>query len=106
MATRSPNRSPAQWAELIRQFDNSNERDTEFCQRLGLKPVTFRKHRYAANGARKRAAGAFLPVQVTTPAMTPGTIQLHLRGEVRIELAAATDVSTVVQLVKALQREG
>lgn len=106
MTTRSPNRSATQWAALIRQFNDGDERETEFCQRLDLKLATFRKRRYAANGARKRAIGAFVPVQVSSPTVNRNTIQLHLRGDVRIEVAASADVATVAQLVRALQREG
>ncbi len=69
--------------------------------------MTFRKRRYAANAARKRASGAFAPVQkVSLPAVHRSTIQLHLRGDVRVEVAASAEIASVEQLVKALPREG
>jgi hypothetical protein len=106
MAARSPNRSATQWAELINKFNDSDERDTEFCQRLHLKLLTFRKRRYAENAKRKCATVAFVPVQVTAPPGTRSPIQLHVRDDLRIELAASTSMATVAQLVKALQHEG
>ncbi len=105
MATRSPNRSAEQWAKLHEQFNDSNERETEFCQRLDVNLLTFRKHRYAANAARKRAAGAFVSVQVTAPAVNGSGIHLYLPGDVRIALTASADMATVAYLVKALQHE-
>jgi len=106
MAARSPNRSATQWAELISKFNDSDERDTEFCQRLNLKLLTFRKRRYAENAKRKRTTAAFVPVQVTAPSGTRSPIQLYVRDDLRIELAASTSMATVAQLVKALQHEG
>ena len=105
MATRRPNRSAEQWNDLLEQFNDSNEPEADFCQRRDVNRLTFRKHRYAANAARKRAAGAFVPVQVSAPAVNGSGIHLYLPGELRIALTASADMATVVHLVKALQNE-
>ena len=105
MTTRRAYRTAAQWAELIEQFNNSNEPEAEFCQRLSVNALTFRKHRYAANAASKRAAGAFVPVQVAMPTATTSSVHVHLRNGVRLELAVNTDPTCVAHLVKALQNE-
>ena len=105
MSTRRAYRSPEHWAELLEQFNDSNERETEFCQRLNVNLLSFRKHRYAANAARKRAASAFVPVQVTASAVNGSGIHLYLPGDVRIALTASADMATVAHLVKALQNE-
>ena len=105
MTSRRSYRTAKQWAELIEQCNNSNEPQTNFCQRLNLNPLTFRKHRYAANAASKRAAGAFVPVQVATPTATASSVHVHLRNGVRLELAVTTDPATVAYLVKALHHD-
>jgi|GEM_PF-6039790 len=105
MTTRRSYRTVEQWAELIEQFNNSHEPEAEFCQRLRINRLTFRKHRYAANATSKRAAGAFAPVQIEAREVQQMPIQLHLRNGVRLELAATTDPTSVAHLVKALHHD-
>ncbi len=100
-------RRHAQWLEIIAQCKSSGLTEQAFCDSIGVKVETFRKHRYQANKASgKKTSGrtGFKAVKITKPAaVDQAVIVLHTSG-CRVVLPGDMDISRVVELDNALER--
>ena len=86
MSTRRTRRSAAQWTELVREFDATEETQSEFCERKNLGVSTFRKWRQRqasiqSSGPASHGAGF---VDVTPHRAITSVITVHIGSELRI----------------------
>ena len=106
-STRAKPRRHAQWLEIVDQWRESGLSEQAFCDSIGVRLDTFRKHRYQGNkvAGKKISGGAgFKPVKITRPAaVDQAVIILHAPG-CRVELPGGMDVGRVAELVRALGR--
>jgi len=100
-------RRHAEWLKIIAQCKSSGLTEQAFCDSIGVKVDTFRKHRYQANKASgKKTSGrtGFKAVKITQSAVVDqAVIVLHAPG-CRVVLPLDMDISRVAQLVCALGR--
>jgi len=100
-------RRHAQWLEILGQWRSSGLGEQAFCDSIGVKLDTFRKHRYQANkasGKKTSARTGFKAVKITKPAVVDqAVIVLHAPG-CRVVLPGDMDISRVVKLVNAVGR--
>jgi len=100
-------RHHAQWLEIIAQCKSSGLNEQAFCDSIGVKLDTFRKHRYQANNvSAKKTSGraGFKAVKITRPAVVDqAVIVLHTSG-CRVVLPGDMDISRVAELVRAVGR--
>jgi len=108
LSTRAKPRRHAQWLEIVDQWRESGLSEQAFCDSIGVRLDTFRKHRYQANkvaGKRTSGGAGFRPVKITKvpAAVEQAVIILHAPG-CRVELPGGMDVGRVAELVRALGR--
>ena len=91
--------SSAQWHDLIAQQAASSESVVEFCQRLGLTPKSFYRHRAALRQAESAKGLMVVAPPVVRPASGPMVVSWH---GVELTLSAAASPSWIAQLMREL----
>ncbi|MEE9333666.1 MAG: hypothetical protein V3U65_06205 [Granulosicoccaceae bacterium] len=105
---RAANKSRSQWAELVAQYDNGEEREGDFCARHEIKLNTLRKWRYHfKNEAKAKAKGqsgsaSFVKVNVRPSAVSQEPAVLCIGPDIRLECPASYDVLSLAQLALAV----
>lgn len=102
---RRKNRSEAEWAALVTEFQGSGLSQLAFCEQRGVNVYSFRR-RYQrseqfAGKRRQTSAAAFteLPPPRSTP---PVGIVVRVAEQVRIECPPQMDMASVAELVRDL----
>jgi transposase-like protein len=103
--------TPEERAEWVRLFEESGKTAAEFCKELGLAETTFAVWRKQGRGPAVAETLTFTEVPppmveaalAANAAGAPGAVTIHLANGTRLEVAAGTDTSWLVQLATALR---
>ena len=105
---RAERRTPAQWADLVKEWEASGQSQRGFCAGRGIGQSTFRYWRRRLQGETSSDAeisGARLvPVRVCAQGPSPGDsgLRLVLGNGLRIEVAPGFDAATLQRVVATL----
>ena len=89
----------AQWHDLITQQASGSESVVAFCQRLGLTPKSFYRHRAALRQAEPSKGLMVVAPPVARSASGPMVISWH---GVELTLSAAASPTWIAQLMREL----
>lgn len=103
--------TPEERAEWVRLFEESGKTAAEFCKELGLAETTFAVWRKQVRGPTPLESLTFTEVPqpmveaaLAAHASPPaGAVTIHLANGTRLEVAAGTDTTWLVQLATALR---
>ncbi len=100
-------RSAAQWAEIVREYRESEETEVAFCERKDVTVSSLRKWRYTLAGRSREkvdtAGSGFVRVSASVPAGSGDSVVIDMGEGIRIECPSTLSPSTIAALVRELR---